>query len=339
MSVLILADEHDPSADRMVLALNERGAEVNRIDTGWFPAQLNVSARLRGGRWTGHLTTPARTIDLEDIHAVWYRSPRPYQFPDSLNSAEEQHAHMEGKYGLGGVLMSLPALWVNHPGRIAGAAYKPYQLAVASRCGLSVKDTLVTNSADSVRVFAAEARTVAKMFGAISIVEGGQREFAHTSPLDAADLADLRGIQVTAHQFQHWACKEHEARMFVVGDEITTAGIYSHTASAYIDWRTGYGTNTYRLIDAPAGVIDAVRRLMAELRLNYGALDFVIGPDGEWTFLEINAGGQFGWIEDETGAPITDQLADMLVKGASSEQHRGVPRVGRPRAGTRRPAA
>lgn len=315
MSILILAEERDPSADRMVLALAERGAEVHRIDTGWFPAQLEFSARLRGGQWTGHLITPHRTVDLNDIDAVWYRSPRAYQFPDGLNAAEMDHAKTEAKYGLGGVLMSLPVLWVNHPERLADSAYKPYQLAVAARCGLSVADTIVTNSAAAVREFAAEARTVTKMLGAVSIVEAGQRKFAHTELLDASDLADLRGIELTTHQFQHWVNKEFEARLFVIGDHITTAGIYAHTAAAYIDWRTGYGTNTYRLVDPPAEVVDSVRRLMAEMNLVYGALDFVIGPDGEWTFLEINAGGQFGWIEDETGAPLTEQLADVLTKG------------------------
>jgi hypothetical protein len=54
---------------------------------------------------------------------------------------------------------------------------------------------------------------------------------------------------------------------------------------------------------------------MVTMDLAYGALDFVVQPSGEWVFLEINAGGQYGWIEDETRAPLTDQLADLLAKG------------------------
>lgn len=114
---------------------------------------------------------------------------------------------------------------------------------------------------------------------------------------------------------KRWVPKRHEARMFVIGEHITTAVIHAHSTSAYIDWRTGYDSNTYELVDAPAEVIDGVRRLMAEMGLVYGALDFVIAPNGTWTFLEINAGGQYGWIEGETGAPLTEQLADLLVKG------------------------
>jgi ATP-grasp ribosomal peptide maturase len=300
----------------MVLALEDRGAEVDRIDTGWFPEHLSITARLLRGRWTGHLRTEHRVVDLEEIHAVWYRSPRAYQFPTELNTAEQEHAKVEAKYGLGGVLMSLPVLWVNHPARLADSAYKPYQLAIAAQSGLHVADTLITNCSTSVKNFAAESKTVSKMLGAVSIVEGGQRKVAHTHPLATADIADLRGIEVTTHQFQHWARKEYEARMFVIGDHITTAAIYSHTAAAYIDWRKGYGSNTYALVEPPAEITEGVRRLMAQMGLVYGAIDFVIGPDDDWTFLEINAGGQFGWIEDETGAPLTDQLADLLTKGS-----------------------
>ena len=49
--------------------------------------------------------------------------------------------------------------------------------------------------------------------------------------------------------------------------------------------------------------------------LMYGALDFIVTPDKEWVFLEINAGGQYGWLEAKTGAPLTGQLADVLAKG------------------------
>ncbi len=315
MSILILAEERDPSADTMVLALQDRGAKVHRLNTAWFPTQLRISAQLRGGRWTGHLRSAHHVVDLEEIHAVWYRSPKAYLFPSGLNTVEHEHAKVEAKYGFGGVLMSLPALWVNHPARLADSAYKPYQLAVAARHGLQVPDTLITNSAESVEKFASEGKMVNKMLGAVSIVEGGVRKFAHTRAIDVADLADLRGVEATAHQFQKWVSKAHEARMFVVGEQITTAAIHSHTEAAYIDWRTGYGSNTYELVEPPVEVIESVRLLMIEMGLIYGALDFVIGPDGSWTFLEINAGGQYGWIEDETGAPLTDQLAELLMRG------------------------
>lgn len=53
--------------------------------------------------------------------------------------------------------------------------------------------------------------------------------------------------------------------------------------------------------------------LMSGFDLVFGALDFVITPDGEWLFLEINPTGQYGFIEHATGAALTAQLADLLT--------------------------
>ena len=104
--------------------------------------------------------------------------------------------------------------------------------------------------------------------------------------------------------------------MIVVGDQLTTVAIHATTATGYVDWRTDYDNLRYELIEPPEEVAAGVRGLMNDMDLVYAALDFVIGPDG-WTFLELNAGGQYGWLEDTTGAPITAQLADLLAKGTT----------------------
>ncbi|QIZ35435.1 MvdC/MvdD family ATP grasp protein [Saccharopolyspora sp. ASAGF58] len=173
---------------------------MHRVDTAWFPAQLSISARLCGCRWVGNLRTEHHVIDLQAITAVWYRAPRAYRF-HALNAVEERHARTEAKYGLGGVLASLPVLWVNHPMRTAAAAYKPLQLVIGARYGPRVPETLITNEADDVREFAAEP-TVTKMLGAVSIVEDGRRKFAHTlgdlvfdlGLLEQHDTADFQRV-------------------------------------------------------------------------------------------------------------------------------------------------
>jgi ATP-grasp ribosomal peptide maturase len=315
MSVLILAEDIDATADTMVRALTDREVVVHRVNTAWFPEQLSVSAELREARWTGTIWTPSRVIDLEGITSVWYRTPRAYRFPVELTSAERAHANLEAKYGLGGVLSSLPVLWVNHPARLADAAYKPVQLVTASLCGLTVPETAVTNSADAVRAFASTGKTVTKCFGSNTIMEEGVRKIGFTRIVDDSELADLRGVGATTHLFQRWVPKAFEVRMVVIGDQITSVAIRAGSAAAYVDWRADYEALSYELIEPPALVAEGVRRLMKSMDLVYGALDFVIQPDGVWTFLEINAGGQYGWLEDTTGAPLTDQLADLLTRG------------------------
>jgi ATP-grasp ribosomal peptide maturase len=316
VTVLILASDLDGNVDKTVRVLRDRGIDVCRVNTAWFPAQLAFTAELRGDRWSGELRTPNHVLDLDEVHAVWYRNPEAYQMPVALSAPERHHASMEAKYGLGGVLSSLRTLWVNHPSRIADASYKPVQLVTAAACGLTVPDTMITNTPDAVRTFATRGETVTKLVGGGQIGEEGRRKLVFTRLVTEDDLGDLRGIEVTAHLFQGWVPKRAEARVVVIGDQITGALIHAHSSAAYVDFRSDYNSLTYELVDVPTPVLQGIRHLMRRFGLVYGALDFVVTPSGDWVFLEINPAGLYGWIEDHTGAPLTAQLADLLTKGA-----------------------
>lgn len=58
---------------------------------------------------------------------------------------------------------------------------------------------------------------------------------------------------------------------------------------------------------------------MAELGLCYGAFDLVVGSDPDHhgqqvvSLLECNPGGQYGFLETMTGAPITRSLVELLA--------------------------
>ncbi len=315
MTVLVLAAERDPTADGMVRHLAERGIRVVRLDTAWFPAHVQLAARCHSGEWVGSLRVHDRVADLGELRSVWYRSPTAFTFPPELTATERHWAGTEAKLGLGGVLSALPLLWINHPARVADAAAKPLQLTVAARCGLQVPDTLVTNDVAAVRRFASTDATIAKAFGAVAVVEAGGRATAFTRLLDAADLADLRGVGVTLHQVQRWVPKACEARVVVVGDRVFAAGIHAGTPETHIDWRASYHDLAYSRITVPEPVCDGVVAYCRHFGLVYGAFDFVIGPDEHWTFLECNAGGQYGWIENAVSAPITAALAELLTAG------------------------
>lgn len=104
--------------------------------------------------------------------------------------------------------------------------------------------------------------------------------------------------------------------MIVIGDQVTAAAITAGSPAAHVDYRTDYPSLSYELITPPEHVIHGIRLLMGGFGLVYGALDFVITPSGEWVLLEINPTGQYGFIENATGAPLTEQLADLLAGAA-----------------------
>ena len=101
MTVVIFAQDHDAPVDQVVLALAELDVPVFRADLSWFPRKLAVEARFDGGRWSGVLSTPSRSVNLGDIRSVWYRNPCAFGFPDGMSDVERAHAHREARLGWG----------------------------------------------------------------------------------------------------------------------------------------------------------------------------------------------------------------------------------------------
>jgi hypothetical protein len=49
-------------------------------------------------------------------------------------------------------------------------------------------------------------------------------------------------------------------------------------------------------------------------------------PDGRLVFLEVNASGQWAWVEEATGMPIAAAIARLLsTHGAVRQQNGGQP--------------
>ncbi|MFD5786734.1 ATP-grasp ribosomal peptide maturase [Streptomyces sp. NPDC127037] len=314
--VLIVAASDDLPTDKVVTELDRRGVEVFRVDTADFPQRLALAGRIDQERaWTGELITEHRIVEMSRVGAVYYRAPGAFRFPEGMSGPEERFAAYQARGGLGGVLSALDCRWVNHPTAMARAEYKPVQLAVARASGLRIPATLITNRAGEVRDFAREADgpLVCKPIASPVIIENSELKSVYTQVLEAGDLEDLRGIEATAHLFQAWVDKAYEVRLTMVGGRALAAAIHAGSEAAYKDWRSDYGALTYEATTVPEVVFAGMLRLMERLQLRYGAADFVVGPDGKWTFLEVNPCGQWDWIQAHTGLPIVEAIADDLT--------------------------
>lgn len=317
MAVLILAGPVDPCADLMVRALAGHGADVLRMDTAWFPQYVSLTAQLTDGGWCGVLRTPGGVARLEEITAIWYRAPTLFRLPSGLTPAERAHVRTEARFGLGGVLLSLPIRWVNRPDRVATACYKPLQMVAATRAGLTVADTLITNAADAVPRFARPLTgVITKMFASSSIIEGGRRHVAFTRAVLPNDL-DTGAIAATAHLFQEHLAKAFDARVVVIGDQQFGFAIHSDPASGHLDFRRDYSVLHYERVEVPVDVSSGITAVLRELGLSYAAIDFVVDQAGHWIFIgDVNPGGQYGFLEAATDAPLTATLAELLIQKA-----------------------
>lgn len=314
-TVLLLTGLGDTTADLVTKELEHRSVRVFRLDTGDFPASINVTAHF-DGRWQGELDSADGSVDLADIRSIYVRRPTEFRFPPALSDAEQRFASREARRGLGGLLMSLPCTWVNHPSRAADAEYKPYQLATAAACGLDVPRTVITNVPGDADWHYAFLRSSAiyKTLSSAIVPDGQRVSLIYTTDVTRANMADDR-VALTAHQFQQHIRKVRDVRATVVGKQVFAANILvdADTTEYLLDWRSDYPALHYEPTTLPPEVGASLLKLTERLGLVFASADFVVTEEGQHYFVDLNPSGQWGWIQEATDLPIAAAIAAHLA--------------------------
>lgn len=309
--VLVLTAPVDPTTDLVLGHLHAQGVPLLRVDTARFPTEMVFSAQISTGRgWRTRLGG----VDLDELTIVYYRRPGRFVFDTAIPPEMISWCDGQARYGLWGVLESLPVAWVNAPAQVSQAEYKPRQLAHATAAGLPVPPTLITNDPQRVACFAARQRhgiiTKALYARTPRTADGDPSGVLYTTTVPPARRCDP-AISSTAHLFQAALSKAHDVRLTVVDGAQFATEIHN---PGELDWRRTHQHLTYRACEVPDQIAIGVRALMDRLGLTFGALDFVVTPDGEWIFIEINPNGQWAFIEHATGQPISRALATTLTE-------------------------
>ncbi|HVE64969.1 MAG TPA: MvdD family ATP-grasp ribosomal peptide maturase, partial [Thermoanaerobaculia bacterium] len=290
-----------------------------RFDTDRFPTetQLALEQDARGERFA--LIQNGESIDLGAIGAVWYRRVRAgNQLPADMGLDLRNMALAEIDATIRGLLAALPCFILDPPAVIRRADSKILQLQTARAAGLDTPPTLVTNDPSRLRAFAHgfPGGIVAKMASSFAVRSEGHEMVVFTTAVGAQDLENLEGLELSPMMFQERVPKALELRATVVGDRVFTAAIDSQASPrARDDWRMdGLAlVDSWTRYELPRSVEERLLAVAERLGLNYGAADLILTPDDRHVFLEINPAGEYFWLENRPGLPISRAIAEVLL--------------------------
>jgi glutathione synthase/RimK-type ligase-like ATP-grasp enzyme len=213
------------------------------------------------------------------------------------------------------MLDALPCAWVNPRAADDTAHHKPYQWAIAHDLGLSLPRTLVTNKPEEARKFIDKVGLGKTAFKAFLATQEAWRE---TRLVEASDLDELESVRFAPVIFQEYV-NGVDLRVTVVGHKIFAAEIDARKTRYPVDMRMVVGDASVRPIKLPSKIDKLIMKLQRRLGLYYGAIDIRRTPQGEYFFLEVNPAGQWLFVEQRTGLPISQAVADLL--GALEDRH------------------
>ncbi|MCY0923297.1 MULTISPECIES: ATP-grasp ribosomal peptide maturase [Streptomyces] len=312
--VLVVTEADDITADMVITELNRRKVPVVRFNPADIGEGLTVSARFGTcpAPVAGQVRTPSRTADLAVVRSVYWRRPEWPTF-SHLPPDDSRFAAAQVRYGLGGTLYALDGpLWVNHPLRVAAADYKPAQLALAQQLGFIIPPTVVTNDPDEARKFIrAQGDAIFKTLRWTPYAREGVPVTGWADPVTADEIDD--SIRITPHLFQARVDKVADLRVLIVGRHTFAVRIESDL----LDWRKDYSALTYSVEHLPHRVHQGLHAYLHHLGLVSGSFDLAVDRAGDYWWLELNPNGQWGWLETETGLPMSAAFADLLTQGDS----------------------
>ncbi|WP_294217306.1 MvdC/MvdD family ATP grasp protein [uncultured Chryseobacterium sp.] len=322
--ILIITHTGDNfSIEKVTEYIELNGFEVIRFDVDLYPMQNRLTTAFEDGSWISILETAEAKYRLDDIAAVWYR--RAYNIGNGLK--EEMDAKFYGaamgeiRNTLFGFLESIDAYSLGKPSVYRRLDSKEEQLKIAEKIGLKIPETCMTNNPEQARQFILKHKNViGKMQTGFAIYEDGVENVVFTNVIDKDKLEELDSLQYCPMQFQNRLEKKKELRVTVVGQDIYAFEIDSQKSeAAKVDWRKD-GLN---LIDQwvetqlPREIERKLLELLDVYHVDYGAIDIILTPEDEYYFIEINAAGEFFWLDNLTdGNLISKSIADLLCDKA-----------------------
>jgi ATP-grasp ribosomal peptide maturase len=325
MTVLILTCEQDVTADLVVAQLHTTGVQVVRLDPADLPGGVALSGEYENGAFRGQLSTGGRLVSLNGLRSIWLRRPG---VPATRVAEPSPWLTEESSQALYGMLRGTGARWMNDPDAARRARHKPWQIRHAQRSGLPVPATLITTFPQAARDFAERFPdlVVKPVSGTHPISGAHPQELPSTIPTSRiAPGTDFAAVAFGPTLLQRRIAKVADIRLTVVGDRMLAArkALPPDADPDEVDVRYATSGSPWHPVDVPARTATAVRAYLRDAELAYGAFDFVEDADGTWWFLECNQSGQFGFVELDTGQPISRSVADWLSHdGPGTETHR-----------------
>lgn len=310
--ILVISNQGDDHATTVMDRFAHMGVSAVLMDTAAFPHQSAVEMRYEPGREAALTATINGTDhDLASTRTVWWRRPQPITLHDDITGPEDREfAFGECHAALTGLYSCLDAHWVNQPERDDIASRKAYQLKIADAVGLRTPRTLITNNPVSALEFVESEGDLGTIYKAFSATEHAWRE---TRLLRVDERSMLDAVKYAPVIFQEYVAADIDLRITIIGDDVFPAEILSGQTDYLVDYRMRMNETTVRSHTLPTDVVERLLQLMHALGIVYGAVDMRLTADGEYVFLEVNTAGQWLFIEQRTGQPITDAVANYLA--------------------------
>jgi hypothetical protein len=320
--ILILTCAGDLHSYAVAEAIRRKGGAPLLWLTTDFPSRTVETLSFDGSSSSLHVDGVGVDLSSAPVHTVWRRRPAHSLDDRGLHPGDREFAQLECAIFRRSLLPVIfpEAFWVNPPDAAVSAGRKIIQYKLAAELGLKQPATVFTNDPRRIHELMAHhgGRIVYKTFQAAAWQSGTKKAFAYSTLLTEDDLVEDDLLRAVPGIYQELVPKEYELRVTVMGNRLFAFKIHSQEAgseSGALDWRKSGESLRIESTELVPSVQANCLTLMRRLGLVFGCIDLIVTPGGDSVFLEVNEMGQFLFLEEKTGVPLLDAMAELLLQG------------------------
>jgi len=322
MDFLIVTELKDTDAIVVKLALEHSGHNVRLFYSAEQPTKQTNSFFVENQNYQWNSSDQSGRYLNSDYDVVWWRrTPKPTVPKTSLHPEDYQFVVRENLIFYESIFSNITpnSWWINPKEAAIRVESKLLQLRVAAACGMTIPKTLCSNDPADIRVFTKKHEKIGVIYKPLSPNswrEMGQTKMSYTSKITLNKLANDRLLQLSPGIFQTEIRKKYELRILCMGDYILAMKLNSQEhPEGMIDWRA---IPTQKLVMEPyflpKEIENKIKLFMLKVGIVFGSFDFIVTPDNEYVFLEVNEQGQFLWIEESNPEMhVLDMFVNYMV--------------------------
>ncbi len=306
MKFLIPTEPDDMHALLVKIALEEMGYFVRLLFTADHPTKQTNSVYIENDFYNWKSSDDYHSFEENDYDVVWWRRARkPYLPKDLAHPEDYKFITRENILFHESLTANIApnAWWINDKEAANRANFKLLQLRLASLCGLKIPKTLCSNDPNEIKIFLIEHGNTDVIYKPLCSnfwFEKDKVKITYTNKITLTDLTNNKLLQLVPGLYQPEIKKKYELRVTCFGRYLVAAKLDSQSnEGSKVDWRAMQGANlaleTYQL---PQSLINKIHHFMDKLGIVFGSFDFIVTPDNDYIFLEVNEQGQFLWIEE-----------------------------------------
>lgn len=214
------------------------------------------------------------------------------------------------------------SFWLTIPKHIS--LNKFIVLKQAQQVGFSVPSTYIINRLEElIKIKAIEGELISKSIYDPLIIHSNGKNYTMYTTLIGEENLDRIPDTFLPSMIQKAIPKQFEVRVFFLMGECYSMAIMSQDdEDTETDYRKYNFDNPNRFLpfQLPEDIKKKVVNLMARLSLNTGSIDFILTPENEYVFLEVNPTGQFGMVDYSCNYGLHEKVANILIS-KDKKQH------------------